>query len=351
MDQFDQWCKEQYRLETGFEKPESLSEVAGSAGRIAVIYADGNNMGELLQSARNVEDFGALSEALRRAIRDAVFQALFEVFLRNTSPKKKKKYAPFEIIALGGDDALLVVPASDGWDVSRILIERFQNHGEITGLRKRLGDSSAKPVPLTISVGVAIADMKYPISFLVNLAQGLLKEAKRWARQTQAGTLCHLWLRAPIISESASMVLKPLYYKRAKSYSYRLTARPYTCEEAERLTDLARALKQLAKSQRRALAESLAKGVHVSLNYALYQAARVKGGDLQEIFEKARELVFQRGSATESPTSFWVELNGQRTGDIVYQTALLDALELADLLPPYKSEAQTDQPRSLADGT
>jgi hypothetical protein len=90
-----------------------------------------------------------------------------------------------------------------------------------------------RPISLTLSAGLAIADVKYPVSFLFTLAEGLLKQAKKLARQRRTSTLCHLWLRAPVISEKADAVLDALYKRNLSSKPSMLTARPYTHEDAE----------------------------------------------------------------------------------------------------------------------
>jgi CRISPR-associated protein Cmr2 len=177
---------------------------------------------------------------------------------------------------------VVMVPAEYGWVLALQLLKEFENHPGIQRLEQelteRLGESILRrPISLTLSAGLAIADVKYPVSFLFALAEGLLKQAKKLARERRTSTLCHLWLRAPVISEKADAVLDALYKRNSQQQTAMLTARPYTREDAEKLTNLAQQLTELPTTQRRTLAEALEKGVHVSLNYALYQAARRKG--------------------------------------------------------------------------
>ena len=328
--EFVRWA-EARGLTVSKKLPADLDTLAGSEGRIALLYTDGNNMGDLLQFMPSPASYRHFSQVLEDATRDALFSAIVSAFGKKRLEDASKPL-PFEIIALGGDDIVLIVPARYGWRLALYVLEEFERHEGVRKLqdelRERLGDSPRRPVALNLSAGLAIADVKYPVSFLFTLAEGLLKEAKReakrLARETPTSTLCHLWLRAPVISEQARALLNSLYEREEHKPEGRiLTGRPYTLKQAERLTELARALSALPAAQRRPLAEALEKGVHVSLNYALYQAARQKARGLQlwEAFEGLGALF---DSAREG---FWF----WRRTDEGWKTALLDALELLEL--------------------
>lgn len=306
--------------------PADLDVLVGAEGKIALLYADGNNMGDLLQLMPSPASYQHFSQTLASATKESLFKAIWCVFGRERLCDPMQTL-PFEIIALGGDDAVVIVPASFGWALAVQVLEEFEKHAEITKLQDefngRLGNALRQPVRLSLSAGVAIADVKYPVRFLFDIAEGLLKEAKRLAREKQMGTLCHLWLRAPVISEHAKGLVEELYMREDRA----LTARPYTSQQARTLTRLARQLFILAKSQRKSLAEAVEKGVHVSLNYALYQAARMSGNGRQQVIQAFEEL----GNLIGQPPVrdkfwFWNRKNGTE-----WRTALLDALELLEL--------------------
>jgi CRISPR/Cas system-associated protein Cas10 (large subunit of type III CRISPR-Cas system) len=285
-------------------------------------------MGELLQLMPSPASYRHFSQVLESATRDSLFAAIWTVFGEDRL-KDASQPVPFEIIALGGDDVVVIVPAEYGWVLALQLLKEFENHSGIQRLEqeltKRLGESILRrPISLTLSAGLAIADVKYPVSFLFALAEGLLKQAKKLARERRTSTLCHLWLRAPVISEKADAVLDALYKRNSRQQTAMLTARPYTREDAEKLTNLAQKLTELPTTQRHTLAEALEKGVHVSLNYALYQVARRKGQ--QEVLRRAFE---ELGRLLDpAPVGFWFWRNVPQEG---WKTTLLDALELVEL--------------------
>lgn len=345
--EFVQWVRDRKRVEIPEKKPdgkprlpEDLDTLAGSDGRIALLYADGNNMGDLLQLMPSPASYRHFSQVVGQATREALFSAIWGVF-DDERLKDPDKSLPFEIIVLGGDDIVVIVPARYGWALAIKILEAFEQQSGIKKLQQelqeRVGNTLRRPVSLRLSAGLAIADVKYPVSFLFSLVEGLLKKAKKLARDVHSSTLCHLWLRAPVLSERADVLLSALYERQMMV----LTARPYTAEQTRKLTKLARRLEQLSKAQQRSLAEALEKGVHVSLNYALYQAARQneRGTQLCDAFQELGNLL------EPAKDGFWF----WRRTDEGWKTALLDALELIELGADLKVPEEERHAPSAAD--
>ncbi len=306
--------------------PKDLDELAGEEGRIALIYADGNNMGDLLQRAPSPATYRHISEALSSATEASLFQALVRTF----GPEQLRKTLPFEVIALGGDDVVVLTRAGAGYALALALLEEFERHEKIRRLEEEVAQrfsAFAERLRLTMSAGVVMADVKHPMRFLFDLAEGLLKRAKGLARGCGQSTLCHLGLRAPIIAEEAETLLEALY-KRGEGRKMRyLTARPYTLEQARTLLGVAGRLAEVPAHARRSLAEALEKGVYLSLNQALYQAARLRDHKeaLVESFQELGRLLSISGS---DPGLYFWRQDPERK---VWRTPLLDALELVEL--------------------
>jgi len=305
--------------------PEDLDDLADREGRIALLYADGNNIGDLLQLAPSAASYRHISETLNTATREALFDAIWQVF---GEKRLTREPLPFEIIALGGDDVVVIVPASAAWRLTLHMLDNFEKHGRVQRLGEEIRERIGWSEKLSMSAGLVIADVKYPVGFLLMLAEDLLNDAKKLAREAKTSTLCHLWLRVSVISEDAKKIIASLYERDGRGMNVRLTARPYTVEQGRRLLDIAQDLAMWPTSQRRILAESVEKGVHVSLNYALYQAARQRGKkpDLQSIYSRLKDIVANSG---ESPDTFWFW--AEKKDEDFWQTAVLDVLELIEL--------------------
>lgn len=303
----------------GFRYPKDLDDLTGGKECLALFYADGNNMGDILQKAPSPAFFRHFSETIKKITREALFSAFVETF----GPKvlcDSGRPLPFEIVALGGDDVVAIVPGSAGWALALHFLEAFEEHED----RHRLqGEMEAIGITthLSMSAGLAIADLKYPVGFLLDITEGLLKRAKRLARDTQGSTLCHFWLRSSVLVEGGEKLLATLY-ECPKGIV--LTARPYTLEDARKLTAIARHILDtgVAATQLRSFAEVLESGVPASLNFILYQVARMREEKKKKLIDALRELGTLAGG---SGMFFWAKKDGH------WVTALLDVLELIEI--------------------
>uniref|UniRef100_A0A7V4DG88 HD domain-containing protein n=1 Tax=Candidatus Caldatribacterium californiense TaxID=1454726 RepID=A0A7V4DG88_9BACT len=321
VERFAGFLEEQEGIKSRPKPPKDLEElVGGEEGQIALLYADGNNMGDILQQATSPAFYRNFSEALRMATEEALFRAFVQTFGREAF-EEERRILPFEIVTLGGDDIVVLVPARASWKLALNLLRNFEGHEGILRIQEIAGERLGKALRLSMSLGLAIADEKYPVSFLLGLAESLLKRAKSLARKTQKNTICHLWLRAPVLIEDGGRLLDTLYRKADRGCT--LTLRPYTLDQAVRLAEIAAELAVLPSSQLRDFAEVLEQGVRVSLNFALYQVARMGEERRERVIRLFRDL----GRLPEEGEScfFWVKRNGS------WFTGLLDAVELVEL--------------------
>lgn len=142
---------------------DEIADIADNNNEIAVIYADGNNFGPLFGRCESLAELRLLSQFSENAAYTAVFTALKEnqAFLEGRA---------VEIIALGGDDIFLLVPARAALPLAVTAGEYFDR------LFKNLSTGRTGP---TLSLGVVIAGAKTPVRYLFEMAQALLKEAKK----------------------------------------------------------------------------------------------------------------------------------------------------------------------------
>jgi len=305
---------------------------------VAFIYADGNDIGKLLQQVQREEEFEALSKALTEGTAEALYQALWNVC--GDVLQRDDSYWPFEIINIGGDDITLLIQAGYAWEVAVEFLERFEAE-----VRRRVENElkswpQSWPAKITASCGIAIADVRYPVRYLERLAEELLKDAKKVAKastQNPQSALTFLWMPTPVAVEEVGSLMER-YIRDERE----LTLRPYTLEQARKLHECVRSFFEkptIPRTLRHRWAEALDKGVYVSVNTIHYDIARRREEERELLYQKilrTGELMGLSGTPSEPPAPIW------RTNGRKWRTALLDVLELAELysLRPEASEGE-----------
>lgn len=320
------------------EVPQDLEEIGeaarGSAsGYVGFIYADGNSIGHTLEACRTPIAFRKRSRLLRGAVHDAVKNALQDLVT--------SRWRSVEVIAIGGDDTLLIVPGDVALEVARRICAGFQET-----LAKH-GFAAEAATPPTMSAGVVIADSHNPVYFMRDLAEQLLKNAKRRAKGVakaeRTGTVDFLVLKSQSTLATSLAHLRenwPLARTDIPaSERLLLTRRPYTLEELERLLALARRAGEaptFPRSQLYALQEALLEtGRMASSVYFLYQYARQPDRQRREFLHSLlwdgldledREAVASAAAPVSPP---WRE-RGVSDGISEYDTVLVDLLDVLD---------------------
>ncbi|MGD0954113.1 MAG: hypothetical protein ABR985_17265 [Methanotrichaceae archaeon] len=308
-------------------QPSDLDDLVQSASRdyLAFIYADGNNIGDLLSQANSEEDYKAISGGLFEGTRDSLFGALSNV----CGPALMKDGSwPFEIINVGGDDVTLLIQAGYAWEVA---IQFLENFGKTIPacIEKKLGHFSSD-WQITASCGISVANKSFPIRFLQRLAEGSLKRAKKKAKENGKvlnSAIDFLWLPNPVISENIESLSG--YYHRNDRL---LTARPYTLDEAKCLQDLAsNARDQIPSTQRHLWGEAVDRGINSSRNAIFYNIARMSDENKRKAMEEflAKITALIAPGSLQNSNSLWAFR--EYGGKSYYCTALLDVLELAEL--------------------
>jgi CRISPR-associated protein Cmr2 len=237
--------------------PRDLNEIGmASRGYIGVIYADGNNVGRLIATLNTPQIYAETSRRLSSAAKDAVFGALS----RHLVPVKLDDAStihPFEILTIGGDDLMLIVPANRALDITLSLGYHFEqklgkNEARQTNDRY-CGEESNLPYAFStyrpeigLSAGLLIAQQNAPIFFLRDLVEELLKSAKALAKKNaQRGDLGGAV--DFMVMKSITMVTDKIKaFRRAAlgdDTERRLTARPYTWHELAGLVATVQALR------------------------------------------------------------------------------------------------------------
>jgi CRISPR-associated protein Cmr2 len=258
-----------------------LAQASKPARYIGFIYGDGNNAGRKLASLRTPDEYKAFSRKMDDDMRAATFTAL----ARHLEPSnvldergRPRTVHPFEIITVGGDDVLLIVPGSAALEIALTLGYEFERlQGDPTQTRDPFGRYRHLSHPndynfwnymptLGLSAGVVIAPENTPIFFLRNLAEELLKSAKKRVRgHPELGGAIDF-----MVLKSVTMVTDTIAQFRSQAFGGegpwvpRATARPYLWPELQGLLATTKKLQaaNVPRSQLHRLRERLLEARH-----------------------------------------------------------------------------------------
>ena len=305
--------------------PRDLNEIgASSNGYVGFIYADGDGVGSRLEKSASLAEYRKRSKNLTKVMQDIVFGSL----------KKHLKTAdggvrPFEIITIGGDDALLITPADVALAVAHSICDEFPKR-----LQSRLWDNA----PPTMSAGVVIAHQDNPINFMFDTAQELLKSAKRKSHDTHRGAIDFLTFKSQtmLATSLAHLRSSPPWAMQSPETKERivLTARPYTIDDLSNLFDSVRILKQagFGRSWLKNLSLNLRRGRLAASIFYLYQYARLPESQQQTLarLHGIWEMGPKHGRPHDIPP--W-RFTRNHQGYDEFETPWLDIIEVMDFLP------------------
>lgn len=150
--------KEQTQVELKYNNIKSIDDISDD---IAVIYGDGNNMGKIVMEIQNVFEMMYFSRKTDTITKRSVYEAINETMGED---------AKFEVIALGGDDIFIIVPAKDSFNITTKIIDKFDK-----GFNNEI----------TMSIGIVISKSNTPIASLFSIAQQKLKSAKALIKKSK----------------------------------------------------------------------------------------------------------------------------------------------------------------------
>ena len=194
------------------DKLKNINSLTDIGDFIGIIYGDGNNMGDIVQRIANLGQMRYFSNKTEDAIFDVVYNALAKVL----------KDDGFEIIAIGGDDIFIIVPAEKALEIGIEIGEGFDN---------LFRNKSENRYTTTMSLGIAISHYNTPIQYLFDLSQQLLKNAKKkskkmdglgtvdiMALETDKGVGSSLkFIRKHMVNGNINLTLKPYTWGQARA--------------------------------------------------------------------------------------------------------------------------------------
>lgn len=335
------------------QAPEDLEEVGGQSGFIGVVYADGNNMGALLEDKTPAE-YKEFATQVYEAVRDATFTAIADylqpVKLREKFKLKEKWVHRFEIISIGGDDVFLIVPADKALQIAMRLAELVQDRLRQIGITQtdkkyqwrqvhRVAQGADDHLPddqslVSLSSGVIIAPHHTPIFFLRRLVEESLKLAKAKAKKLRDRNYFGATIDFTAL-KSVGMIannIRDFRENALRGNGTHWTAKPYTVPELRALLNLAGEFKRtnFPKSQLHRLRRMIERGWLSSV--ANYRYFRTRLGETQA--ENLRKEFDERWIGTEKSgyhldVGLWMKRDDE-DGD--WETIIGDLLEIYDFV-------------------
>ena len=300
---------------------------------LGIVHADGNGMGQLFL------EFGTLCgektlDGYFNAYRkfslslDLCGVAAFQEALNTTWPKQEERI-PLIPLVLGGDDLTVLCDGRIAVDFAAAYLKAFQ---EQTKKAKVLEQPSIMPEilgrkkleKLGAAAGVAITKPHYPFHRGYELAEQLLKQAKK-VKSKLGVSRCALDFH--VLFDGAETSLDDLRERWTLTETYNLTARPYVLgTEDDQENDWAknRIWCDLLKAVEQLKDDKLPRSQQYALRAALFRGS--DAADRQLGLIKHRYDEFHWPAITYGDNSlFFPEGANDRT------CRLLDALELVDL--------------------
>lgn len=345
------------------DSPADLNQL-GQAARprrfIGLIYADGNNVGALIERIRTAGFYRQFASRLFEATQAAVFTAL-ATHLQPTwvtdEDGKDLLIHPFEIVSIGGDDLILIVPADKALDITldiaSSLEEVFHNgrsdyQKDAAAVQRYDKDSfqaDGRP-QISLSAGVVLAQENNPIFFLNDIVQELLKSAKDKAKRLKkhyaGGTVDFMALKSVTMVTSRVSEFRGTALREVKTpirgsgcEVLHITARPYTLHELRGLLRTAAALQEadFPRSQLFHLRQELPKGRSLSSLSYLYFTSR-----LTPLHSALVQRTLDRSWHETSDPIPWRKRPTKSSGQKQpvaheWESVLADIVEIYDFLP------------------
>lgn len=357
----------------GVKEARSLPEIGAASqasGYVGYIYADGNNMGGYIQNAiKTPEAYQRFSQDVFQATEQAVYRAIARHlepawYTPDARSNRQNQGAPiqihpFEILTIGGDDVLLIVPGDKALAIAQTLCTEFEQvllerdatyqaavayepdqvHRYRHPKQNEHPTGQAPQCQLSMSAGVLITAENTPIYYADRLVSQLLKSAKRKAKGLKdkgylGGTIDFLTLKSVtmISSNIDEFRTQGLTRESPDRPTLKLYSAPYTLYEIAGVLKTVEALyrSKLPRSQIYQIRSLLEQGKKTAMLNYRYFRARLKGqnNDPGEALDTHFEQAWcwaQTNSGTLPP---W-----RSAGDRTYETIWRELVDLYGIIP------------------
>ncbi len=170
--------------------PKDISYMTGKNDWIAIVHADGNGLGKVVQKVgKNREEYRKFSQELDLCTKNAAREAFRTTIYNDTTGTirqagdGKEKVVPIRPVILGGDDLTLICRANIAIPYVETFMREFERQTEL-----RLGETLKRNQvfngenKLTCCAGIAFIKSSYPFYYGKELAETLCEQAKKDAK-------------------------------------------------------------------------------------------------------------------------------------------------------------------------
>ncbi len=256
---------------------EELAKQSQPDNYLAMVYLDINRLGKYLDehASGSAAQFRQESRRIQRTVQRGVLRGCAKLCRR----VRDGATAPFEILLLGGDDAIVMLAAQGVFD----FLEEFQAEFE-----QSLGH-------LTFSAGVAWAHHHFPIAQFLALAEELLRSAKGLSARRGAG------VRVGEFAVDYTVVAEPLA-ERIGPRDRPHTSKPYCLKDFLELRTTARKWKGegFPKTKVRELYEIAHEGRDQGLIDYYFLLSRLKEGHREAVKQFLRGGLWDADGKTKA---------------------------------------------------
>lgn len=346
----------------------------GAKDYFGLIYADGNSMGKSIEACTTLGELHQFAKIIDDSIYEAVRIAITNHLQIEGHMRPGQKLVgaesdyvfPFDILLLGGDDVMMVVPGTVAMDVALTIATEFRRltHEKVqaAGMQKQGNEE------YTLSVGVVLAPVNYPFGLLYDLVESTLKfakqagtKAKNKAKRQQQVLSDETRINFMVVAGSTSNDFGKVYGSLHKDRDtqtgeltdeFYATLRPY---DPEQLDFLLRAIqagnrRNLGRTKLHQVREAVLKmnlSTSVSDCLAVLRSWKQRQRDyiVDHLYSFGGRYQLRRWDSRNPASQFprvtfpWFADGKTKDGKGIYRTSLLDFIELYDFVSRQEDES------------
>jgi len=240
---------------------------SGKNSWIAVIHADGNGLGQIIQEKGEELNKGNKFHKFSLAIENATKTAVQEAFKETIGGIENYKNGKFPIrpIVIGGDDLTVIIRADLALKFTEVFLISFEKHSESEFKKLEL---SGYEKGLTACAGIAFVKESYPLHYALHLAESLCKDAKKKVKSSEIenNDIPKSSLAFYKVQDSFVENLEELKSRTLKAGGINFYKGPYLLEELNIFNDKLDKIKQEADSNEKSKAVGKLRQI-VSMSY------------------------------------------------------------------------------------